>query len=85
MLRIITIPLSEILDVVCCAEMYGFQDDVLMSALAYWAESVSDEEIHQFALDYSQKDGYTEEDYDAIVEKLHWWKEKYKPLCSDVS
>lgn len=81
-MRYLSIPISEILSMVSCAEGYGFEDDVLFDGFAGWVgRTVTDEEIEAYAADFltpeSRAKGYSEEDYEGCKERLTAWRDKY--------
>jgi hypothetical protein len=82
-MRTVTIPIKEILDLVVCAEDYGHTNGVLLTTLAEWAGDVTDAEIHEHAAWYltpkAKAQGYTKVDRDEAVERLTEWWEKYGP------
>ena len=75
----VTIPRSEILDLINCAEDYGFQRDVLLDAFAGWlGRSVSDEDITAYIAEYIPPEkGYGEEDAAATRERLEEFRKRY--------
>jgi hypothetical protein len=74
--------LEDILDLVNCAEGYGFADDVFMDSMYQIAGDVSDEEISEFANILASQDGYSEEDREEeredITERLTEWRDKHR-------
>lgn len=48
-MRVLTVPLDDVLSLAHCAEDYGFADDVLLSALGEMSGHVTDEEIDEYA------------------------------------
>ena len=80
MSRLLTIPLSEILDLIYSAETYGFYDDVLMTSFAgFMNNELSEAEIHDFAhsLLNDPSDGFTEDDMFEAITILTDFKDKY--------
>lgn len=75
--RPITTDLHNILDLIVCAEGYGFKDDVLFTAFRDMIHSLSDEEIETFSREMASKDGYGDEDYEHAVEQLNEFRDKY--------
>ena len=79
-MRTITIPLEEILDLVSAADLYGYDDDVLMTSLFEFAKP-TEEEIAEFSKRYLTEEyaeqGYGEEDYREILTKLLAWYAKH--------
>lgn len=71
--RKIETTLYNILDLIACAEGYGFADDVLMCALFKITGKVTDEEIKVFV-----KDNYlSAEDCQDIIARLKESRDKY--------
>jgi hypothetical protein len=75
----ITIDRSEILDLIACAQDYGFADDVLFSAFGEWIVYLSDDEISTFANGLLSIEGYGEEDVDIVMTRLVEWRDRYAP------
>ena len=79
--RSITVPLSELLSIVSCANDYGHNNDVLMDAIAKWSGWVTDEEIKGYADWFvtleAHKQGYKEIDRDESTERLIEWRNRY--------
>ncbi len=73
--------LADVLDLVFCAQDYGFDHGILMQTFAKWAGTVTDAQIAAFADTYVTPEqracGYTEEDRDAAVATLTAWRDKY--------
>ncbi len=82
-MRILRVPLPEVLSIVACAESYGHGNDVLLDALADWTGySVSDAEIEEYSResclsDDARKQGYGEEDYAECIVNLTEWRDRY--------
>lgn len=77
-MRTIETPLDNILSLIACASDYGFEGDVLFTAFRDMLDSkLSDEEIEAYARSVEALDGYTEEDYEEIKERLEEFKDKY--------
>ena len=77
-MRIIKTTLENILSLIACASDYGFEDDVLFDAFREMLDSkISNEEIETYARSVEAMEGYGEEDYDAIKERLKVFKNKY--------
>jgi len=77
-MRIIKTTLENILSLIACASDYGFEDDVLFDAFREMLDSkISNEEIETYARSVEAMEGYGEEDYDAIKERLKDFKNKY--------
>ena len=81
-MRIVSVPLTEILDLVSAASTYGYDRDVLMVSLYEFAGDVSDTEIFVYAASFVTPErlaeGYTEEDQQEISESLTKWRDKYR-------
>lgn len=76
--REIKTDLENILSLIACARDYGFEDDVLFDAFREMlGNKLTDEEIEWYARSVEAEDGYTEEDYEAIKERLEDFKNKY--------
>lgn len=75
--RTVTIPVSEILDIVAAAEDYEFAHPILLAALRDWAGDVTPEEVVAYAKTYAEPDavkaGYTDEDVEIVRERLMEW------------
>lgn len=73
--------LSEILELVYCANDYGHGNEVLMSSLAQITGWVSDDEIAEYAAsfltDEAKEQGYTGEDSEEAVKALMEWRRIY--------
>jgi len=77
-MRIIKTNLENILSLISCASDYGFEDDVLFDAFREMLEGkLTNEEIEKYARSVEAEDGYDEEDYEAIKERLKDFKNKY--------
>ena len=77
-MRIIKTTLENILSLIACASDYGFKDDVLFDAFREMLGSkLTGEEIEWYARSIEEEDGYSEEDYKAIKERLKHFKNKY--------
>ncbi len=77
-MRKIEIDLDDILELVNCAEDYGFANDVLLNAFASFTVEVTDEEIKSYATKLMEEDGYGQEDYDEAIEVLTTWRDRFK-------
>lgn len=79
--RKVELPLNDLLDLVGCAADYGYDSDILYSALAKWSGWVTDEEIctytDWFVTPEARKQGYGEEDRDKQRERLTEWRDRY--------
>lgn len=82
MSRKVEVDVFEILDLVSCADDYGFNDDVLMSALMGMCAEVSDEEIDEycsfFTSEKGRAEGYSEEDAEEVFGRISVWRDKYQ-------
>jgi len=81
MTRNVTIPLSELLSIVSCADDYGHNNGVLMDAVAKWSGWVTDKEIEEYAdwfvTPEAYKQGYREVDREESTERLTEWRDRY--------
>lgn len=76
--REIKTDLENILSLIACARDYRFENDVLFDAFKEMLDGkLSEEEIEWYARLVESEDGYTEEDYEAIKERLWDFKNKY--------
>ena len=76
--REIKTDLENILSLIACADDYGFADDVLFDAFRKMLNSkLTDEEIEWYARLVESEEGYTDEDYEAIKQRLASFKNKY--------
>ena len=77
-MRIIKTTLENVLSLISCAGDYGFEDDVLFDAFREMLDSkLTNNEIETYARSVETMDGYGEEDYEAIKERLEDFKNKY--------
>ena len=80
-MRKIEVDLESILDLINCAEDFGFAKTAFFSKMADLTGYVSDNEIHEYANDYLTDEmkahGYTREDYNKAIETLTEWRDKY--------
>ena len=77
-MRIIKTTLENILDLISCAVDYGFEKDVLFDAFREMLDSkLTNEEIETYARGVEAMEGYNEEDYEEIRERLADFKNKY--------
>jgi hypothetical protein len=77
-MKTITVPLSEILSIISCAEDYGHSNQVLMSALAEWCgNKPTAEDIDEYANFIASMEDYGQEDAESIKESLNRWKNTY--------
>ena len=76
--REIKTDLENILSLIACASDYGFDRDVLFDAFREMLGSnLTEEEIEWYARSIEQLEGYGEEDYEVIKERLKDFKNKY--------
>ena len=79
--RILEIKLDDILELICCADDYGYRNDVLFEAFSLLLTTLSDEEIENYAStflsDESKKDGFSEEDYESSKKILLEFRNEY--------
>lgn len=79
--RIITTTLNNILSLISCAEDYGFERDVLFDAFrGMLDDTLTDEEIEVYARKVEAGEGFGEEDYEIIKERLIRFRDKYCEL-----
>lgn len=77
-MRKLKIELRDILELITCAEDYGFKDDVLFDSFAdMLGRELTDEEIECYARELESLEGYGEEDYEDVKERLEEFKEQY--------
>ena len=77
-MRKLEIELGNILDLIVCAEDYGFKDDVLFDSFAEMlGRELADAEIEWYARDLENTEGYGEEDYESAKETLEEFKNQY--------
>jgi len=80
-MRPLTVDLDSVLELVSCADDYGFNRDILVSAFAEWTGPVSDAEIAEYAAWFltpeAEEQGYGQEDADEAQERLTEWRDKY--------
>ena len=77
-MRIIKTTLENILSLIACSSDYGFEDDVLFDAFREMLDSkLTNEEIETYARSVGAMEGYGEEDYEEIKERLKHFKNKY--------
>ena len=77
-MRIIKTTLENILSLIACASDYGFEDNVLFDAFREMLDSkLTNEEIETYARSVEAMEGYGQEDYEAIKERLKDFKNKY--------
>jgi hypothetical protein len=77
--RTLTVPLSEILSLISCAEDYGFKDAVLFDAFADMVGDLSDDEIEAEAQALLEDDRYEEEDAENVRTALREFRSQYLP------
>jgi hypothetical protein len=61
---------EEILDVLSCAEDYGYKKPIILQTLTAWYGPITEAEIDAFAAGYTEEDGYAEEDIDYAKENI---------------
>lgn len=80
--RTVSIEVNEIIDLMCCAEDYGYDDPVLMDAFYDWVSPLTDERIEEYARSFlaenRQQQGYTEEDADSARRRLRDIRARYR-------
>lgn len=80
-MRKVECDLKVILDLICCAEDYGFAKPMLLDGLAEITGPVTDAEIIEFAAEFMslemQEQGYGEEDQQSALERLTEWRDQY--------
>jgi len=81
--RAVVTDLHNILDLINCAETYGYGDEVFYDGMFEMIGKVSDGEIEvfareQFLTDEARKQGYGEEDYENSIERLAELRDKYE-------
>lgn len=74
--RKIETSLQNILSHVCCAEDYGYYDDVLMVDFANLTGYVSDTEIEDYITSNASNE-YTDEDYDEWRSRMTEWRDTF--------
>lgn len=79
--REVTTTLQNILDLINCAESYGFGDDIFYDAMFSIIKPLSEEEIESYAKTFLTGEmiymGYSQEDYDSAIETLIELNNKY--------
>ena len=77
----IEIELDQILDLINCADDYGFNKSPLMCSFAEIIKTLTDEDIEKFAKGFlteeMRKQGYSEEDYEESKERLNNFRTVY--------
>ena len=77
-MRIIKTTLENILSLIACASDYGFENDVLFDAFREMLDGkLTNEEIETYARSVEAMEGFTNEDYEEIKERLKGFKNKY--------
>lgn len=80
--RIIKTDLFNILDLINCAETYGFGDDMFYAAMFDMIKPVGNLEIKEYSETYETPEmeelGYTREDALRVVEHLMKLRDKYE-------
>ena len=78
MSRKLDVSIASILELISCAEDYGFESDVLFDSFSAMLDNtITDEEIENYARSVEAEEGYGEEDYIGIKEKLNDYKCTY--------
>lgn len=68
----------QIIDLISCAETYGFDDSLLIGSLfMFLGYNLTPEEIEEYAQDLSSQTGYGIEDYEETVKTLKDYAIKY--------
>ena len=76
--REIKTDLQNILSLITCASDYGFESDILFDSFRTMLDSkLTEEEIEWYAKSIEELEGYNEEDYEVLKEKLEGFKNKY--------
>lgn len=77
-MRQLTTDVNNILSLVSCAEDYGFARSVLFDAFSdILGNKLSESEIERYAREVESQDGFGEEDYIEVKERLVEFKEGY--------
>lgn len=77
-MRVIKTNLENILDLIVCANAYGFEHNILFDAFREMLDSkLTNEEIENYARSVELLYRYSEEDYEATKEQLKDFKNKY--------
>ena len=77
-MREIKTSLKTVLSLISCANDYGFKNDVLFDAFKGMLNNkLTNEEIETYARSVEAMEGYCEEDYKEIRERLNEFKNKY--------
>lgn len=75
-MRVLQIPIENVLNLVVCAEDFGFQE--AWSDFAAMTRWVSDEEIIEYSESIlTEGSSYTEEDVESHKERLKTWRDRY--------
>ena len=76
--RVIKTDLKNILSLISTAQDYGFDDEILFDTFSQMmGNQLTFEEIEWYARIIEQEEGYGEDDYLAICERLKKFKENY--------
>jgi hypothetical protein len=76
--REIKTDLDTILSIISCARTYGYEDTGLFQAFSEMlGGKLTEQEIEWYARSIESLDGYNEEDYQDIVERLQEFKNGY--------
>jgi hypothetical protein len=77
-----TIDQDDILSLIATADDYGHHNSVCMGALVEWAWPITDEDIERYASDFltdeMKAQGYGQDDYDSVKERLEEARTRYK-------
>lgn len=77
-MRIIEVPIAEILSLVHCAEDYGHGNSVFLDAMASWCDrQVSDVDVESYVSELLKNPSYGEDDADIAREVLGAWRGRY--------
>ena len=80
-MRTITVDLSLILELVSCAETYGYNKSILLSGFAEMIDELTDSDIEQYVNKFLTPEflqqGYGQEDVDSVRETLQTFRSQY--------
>ena len=77
-MRTVQIKVNQILEITSCAEAYGFDNYMFFDCMKELLENkLSDAEIETYSRSVESIEGYGEEDYEDIKERLTDFKNKY--------
>lgn len=77
MIRVCSINLDEILNLILASEDFGFSDDVFLSTMSEWSGYVTNKEIEDFAVDLVNNYDYTEIDKHRVISSLKDWRNQF--------